>query len=199
MAETTVKKGDKVSIQYTGTFDDGKVFDTNVNPDDGTCVQPLTFIIGAGMVIPGFDKAIEEMSVGQTKEIKILAKDAYGERNDALIKTLPKPSNFPEQAKEGMLIGVGPTQQQQIPALIVKLTETEITLDLNHPLAGKNLNFKIKVLEIQEAGKFEDDECCCGEHKHDHNHEGYNHENNSHPCGDNCKCEKEGKKNNSKK
>ncbi|MFA5993217.1 MAG: peptidylprolyl isomerase [Candidatus Pacearchaeota archaeon] len=196
MTEQKVKKGDKVSIEYTGTFDDGEVFDSNVR--DGECVHPLAFIVGSGMVIPGFDKAIEGMIIGDAKKVKILAKDAYGEKNQDLIKTMPKPASFPPQAKEGMLIGVGPTQDQQIPALIVKLTDSEITLDLNHPLAGKNLNFDIKVLDIQEAGEFEDDECCCGEHEHDH--EGHDHGHNSHPCGDNCKCEKEGKvKKNSKK
>ena len=192
MANSVVKKGNKVSIEYTGTFDDGEVFDSNVR--DGTCVHPLQFIVGAGMVIPGFDKAVEGMSKEESKKVKILAKDAYGEKNQELIKTMSKPANFPPQAKEGMLIGVGPSQEQQIPALIVKLTEDSITLDLNHPLAGKNLNFDIKVLDIQEAGEADSlDECCCGSDDHNHAHT------HAHPCGDDCKCEKEGKKKNSKK
>lgn len=143
-----VKHGDIVAVEYTGTFDNGEVFDSNVHGDHA---HPLEFEVGAGQVIPGFEDAVEGMEVGEEKEIHISAKDAYGEKNPDLIKAVPKPESFPSQAKEGMMIGVGPSEDKQIPALIVKITDTEVTLDLNHPLAGKDLNFKIKVLEIKDS------------------------------------------------
>ncbi|MEK6890809.1 MAG: peptidylprolyl isomerase [Nanoarchaeota archaeon] len=140
-----IKTGDKVSIEYTGTYDNGEVFDSNVHGDHS---HPLEFVVGRGMVIPGFDKAVIGMKNGEEKKFRIPAAEAYGERDENLVKTMPKPEEFPPQAKQGMLIGVGPSQDQQMPALIVKLTDSEVTLDLNHPLAGKALNFKIKILEI---------------------------------------------------
>ncbi|MFA6023365.1 MAG: peptidylprolyl isomerase [Candidatus Pacearchaeota archaeon] len=170
------EKGKSVAIEYTGTFDNGDVFDTNNH--EGHC-HPLEFVVGAGMVIPGFDKAVENMEKGQEKKFHIEAKDAYGEKREELIKTIPKGENFPPQAKEGMMIGVGPSPDRQIPAVIVKITDKEVTLDLNHPLAGKNLNFNIKVLDVKDASE-EEHECNCKE--------GEDCE-----CED-CECEKDEKK-----
>ncbi len=140
-----INAGDKVSIEYTGTFDNGEVFDSNVHGDHS---HPLEFVVGSGMVIPGFDKAVTGMKKSEEKTFKVPANEAYGERDEKLVRTLPKPEGFPSEAKEGMLIGVGPSQEQQVPALIVKITDSEVTLDLNHPLAGKALNFKIKILNV---------------------------------------------------
>jgi FKBP-type peptidyl-prolyl cis-trans isomerase 2 len=150
-----IKKGDLVAVEYTGTFDNGEVFDTNKHGDH---CHPLEFEVGAGMVIPGFDKAIEGMEKGEEKKININFKDAYGEKRSELVRTIPKPPGFPPQAKEGMMIGVGPSPDKQIPALIIKLTDTEVTLDLNHPLAGKNLNFEIKILSVNEPSSNSEEE-----------------------------------------
>ncbi len=140
-----IKTGDKVSVEYTGMFDDGKIFDTNIHGDHA---HPLEFTVGNKMVIQGFDNAVIGMKQGDEKTFKIPANEAYGEKNSQLIQTIPKPANFPAQTKEGMIIGIGPSQDRQMPALIVKITDTEVTLDLNHPLAGKNLTFKIKIISI---------------------------------------------------
>ena len=103
------------------------------------------------MVIPGFDKSVIGMKINEEKEFRIPASEAYGERDEGLVRNVPKPAGFPSEAKEGMLIGVGPSQEQQVPALIVKLTESEVTLDLNHPLAGKALNFNIKIIDVRDS------------------------------------------------
>jgi FKBP-type peptidyl-prolyl cis-trans isomerase 2 len=153
-----IKKGDKVAIQYVGTFDNGEVFDSNVHGDHA---HPLEFEVGAGQVIPGFDKAVEGMKKDEEKKFRIPAEEAYGEKREELIKAIPRPENFPEQAKEGMMIGVGPAEDKQIPALIVKITDKEVTLDLNHPFAGKALNFNIKILGINEPS--------LSHHHHEHN------------------------------
>ncbi len=137
-----IKKGDKVKIDYTGTLDNGTVFDTSVGK------QPIEFEVGTGMVIPGFENAVLGMKKGEEKEIKLQAKDAYGERNDQLLKKVPK-EQLPKDPlpKVGMMVGLSSPQGQQIPAKIIEVTDKEITIDLNHPLSGKSLSFKIKVVE----------------------------------------------------
>jgi len=143
MAETKVKKGDKVKIEYTGTLTDGTIFDTSEGRD------PLEFEAGSGVVIPGFDKAIIGMKKGEEKDIEIPCKEAYGEPNPNMVQEIPRDKLPKEQEpKEGMMIGIGLPNGQQLPAKISKVTKTVVTLDLNHPLAGKDLNFHIKVVGI---------------------------------------------------
>ena len=139
----TIKKGDKVKVDYTGTLDDGTVFDTSEGK------QPIEFEVGAGMVIPGFDNAVVGMKKGEEKEVKIEPKDGYGERNDQLLKKIPR-EQLPKgpEPKAGMMVGLSTPQGQQIPAKITEVTDKEVTIDLNHPLSGKTLNFKIKVVEV---------------------------------------------------
>ena len=136
-----VKQGDKVKVEYEGTFDDGTVFDSSKNHG------PLEFEAGTGKVIPGFDQAIIGMEVGQEKTIKIAPKDGYGERNEQLIKNLPK-DNMPANIEPGVGVALSLPDGRQIPATVVQITDTEVTVDLNHPLAGKVLNFKLKVVSI---------------------------------------------------
>lgn len=140
-----VKAGDKVTIEYEGSFDDGTVFDSSAKHE-----KPLEFVIGQKQVIPGFESAVLEMEKGQEKQIKIESNDSYGERNDDLVKKVPK-SQLPENLdpKPGMVLGLQGPDGRQIPAPIVAVSDEDVTLDLNHPLAGKNLNFKIKLLDVQ--------------------------------------------------
>jgi len=137
------KKGDKVKIEYTGTLEDGSVFDSTEKHG-----KPLEFELGSGMVIPGFDSAIMGMEVGEEKDIKLQPKDAYGDPNDQLIREEPK-ERFPteQELKEGMMLLVALPNGQQMPVKIVKVTDKNVTVDFNHPLAGKVLNFKLKLVE----------------------------------------------------
>lgn len=139
-----VKEGNTVKVHYTGTFDDGKVFDSSEKHG-----KPLEFKVGAKKVIKGFDDAVIGMEVGEEKEVKISAKEGYGETSEELIKKVPKES-MPKEAKAGMSIVMQTAQGPKLPAKIIAVDEKEVTVDLNHPLAGKNLNFKIKVVEINE-------------------------------------------------
>jgi peptidylprolyl isomerase len=136
-------KGHKVKVHYTGTLDDGSVFDSS----DGR--EPLEFELGAGHVIKGFDVGVEGMDVNEEKHIKIPAKDAYGERDASLQSDIPREALPTDQEpKEGMQVMVTLPSGHQQPAVIAKVTKDHITLDLNHPLAGKNLNFKVKLVGI---------------------------------------------------
>ncbi len=138
-----VKKGDKIKVNYTGTLDDGTVFDTS----DGK--QPLEFEAGSGQVIKGFDEAVIGMEKGEEKNVKIESKDAYGDYNPQLMKKIPR-DQLPQdqEPKPGMMLLIKAPNGQQFPVKIAEVTDKEITMDLNPPLAGKNLNFKIKVEEV---------------------------------------------------
>jgi FKBP-type peptidyl-prolyl cis-trans isomerase 2 len=138
-----IKQGDTVKVDYTGTLENGNVFDTSKGK------QPLEFEVGAGKMIPGFDKAVIGMEKGQEKEISIKPEEAYGEPREELKKEIPR-SALPQdqEPKVGMGLMMNTPQGQQFPARIIKVTDENITIDLNHPLAGKTLNFKIKIADI---------------------------------------------------
>ncbi len=142
--EAGVKKGDKVRVDYTGAFDDGTVFDASEKQG-----QPLEFEVGSGQVIKGFDDAVVGMKKGEEKKIVIPAKEAYGEVRAELHKKVPR-QQLPQdqEPKVGMILAVGLPNGQQFPARIVAVTKDDVTIDLNHPLAGKRLHFKIKVVNV---------------------------------------------------
>lgn len=140
-----VVTGSKVSLDYEGRFESGEVFDSSKHGDHS---HPLEFEVGSGQVILGFDKAVLGMKVGEEKEFKILPAEAYGEYNSQLTKEIPRNALPQDQEpKPGMTLMVG-TPQGQFPVTITKVTATGVTIDLNHPLAGKTLIFKIKVISI---------------------------------------------------
>jgi len=137
------KSGDTVKIHYTGTLDDGTKFDSSAGR------EPLEFAIGSGQVIPGFDNAVDGMTVGDNKTVTIPAGEAYGERHDQLVQEVPK-SALPDDMEPeiGMqLQSQGP--DGQVMNLLVTAVEVEsITVDGNHPLAGQSLTFAIELVEI---------------------------------------------------
>ncbi len=142
--KAAVKKGDKVSLHYTGTLEDGSVFDTSIKRN-----EPLKFTAGSGQVIPGFDKAVVGMKKGEEKKFTLQPADAYGERKPEMTQTVPRkhlPQNH--EPKPGMMLVMGAPDGRQVPATITAVTAENVTLDLNHPLAGKALTFDIKIVEI---------------------------------------------------
>jgi FKBP-type peptidyl-prolyl cis-trans isomerase 2 len=138
-----VEKGSKIKVEYTGRFEDGEVFDSSDRHQ-----KPLEFVAGEGMVVKGFDDAVVGMGEGEEKEFTLKPEDAYGEKNDNAIQIVPK-KMMPEGIKEGMAIGVPLENGQTLPAKITKISDESVTIDMNHPLAGKSLIFKIKVLSIE--------------------------------------------------
>jgi len=136
-----MKPGTKVKVHYTGTLSDGTVFDSSEGK------EPLEFTIGENRVIAGFENGIKEMKVNEEKSIKIPAKEAYGEREEELVTKVPKDKFPPEIQVGGQLLLKGP-EGQRIPAAIKEIKDNEVIIDLNHPLAGKELNFKVKVVAV---------------------------------------------------
>ena len=139
-----IKNGDKVKIEYTGKLDDGTIFDSSEMHG-----VPLEFKVGAKQVIKGFENAIIGMEKGEEKEIKLEPKEAYGYPDEQLIKNVPK-DKMPQggEIKPGMLLGLTLPNGAQVPAKVLEVTDTEVIIDLNHPLAGKTLNFKIKAVDV---------------------------------------------------
>ena len=138
-----VAKGSKVSIEYTGTFEDGTVFDTT----DGR--GPIGFVTGNGEVIKGFDDAVIGMKKGEQKTVRITPQDGYGERDERLKQQVPR-SVFPAEMKidKNMGFSFRAPEGQMMHATITDASSDTVTLDMNHPLAGKNLVFKLKVVDI---------------------------------------------------
>ena len=137
------KAGDTVKIHYTGTLDDGSEFDSSSGRD------PLEFTVGSGQVIPGFDKAVEGMAVGDQKKVRIEAEDAYGEPSDQMIQEVPK-SALPDdlEPKEGMGLQARGQDGRVINLTVTEVGDETITVDGNHPLACKPLNFDIELVSI---------------------------------------------------
>ena len=143
----TVKNGDKVKIEYTGTLEDGTIFDSSA--DHG---NPLEFEVGSGQVIKGFDDAILGMKEGEEKQFSIEPADAYGEHDPTLVQKVPR-EIFPQEAElvPGLLFEAGLPTGEKVPATITDVQGGIVSVDLNHPLAGKKLNFKIKVSTITSS------------------------------------------------
>ncbi len=137
------KSGDTVKIHYTGTLDDGTEFDSSKGRD------PLEFEVGSGQVIPGFDKAVEGMSVGEEKTVNIEADDAYGQHREQMVQEVPKTA-LPQglTPEVGMGLQAQNPEGQPISLRVTEVGDDTITVDGNHPLAGKNLNFDIQLVSI---------------------------------------------------
>lgn len=150
-----IKKNDKVAVEYEGRFEDGEVFDTSQHEGHS---HPLVFVAGAGEVIPGFDNAVIGMKLGEEKEVTIQPKEAYGEYDARLTQEVPKtefklPRN--QQPHVGMTLMMQSPHGDTIPVYVAAVGKDLVTLDLNHPLAGKTLIFKLKVVGINETVKEE--------------------------------------------
>ena len=139
-----VKKGDKVRIAYEGSFEDGTVFETS-NGAGG----PLEFTVGDEEIIPGLDMAVLGMEKGDEKKVHLTPAQGYGEQKLEYLKKVPrKQIEGKDPLKPGMEFVITMPEGVKLPLRIKEVSETEVTVDLNHPLAGKTLNFKIKVLDI---------------------------------------------------
>ncbi|MDH5379545.1 MAG: peptidylprolyl isomerase [Cyclobacteriaceae bacterium] len=137
-----VTKGSKVKVHYTGKLTTGEVFDSS----EGR--EPLEFEVGAGMMIAGFDAAVEGMAVGDKKEAHIPAAEAYGEKREELVMEFTRdklPEDLNPEVGQKLAMHSG---EQQVPVTIIAVSETAIQIDANHELAGKDLIFEIEMVEI---------------------------------------------------
>ncbi len=141
-----VENGMFVSVAYTGTLDNGDVFDSS----EGR--HPLEFQTGAGQLIKGFEDAVMGMSLNEKKEFTLKPEDAYGIRDDNRMHAFPR-SELPTNVKPkvGDMMTFSTPEGQQIPARLIKMDDETLTFDLNHPLAGKSLTFNIEVVGLSNT------------------------------------------------
>ena len=140
MAQAT--KGNTVRIHYTGTLADGSQLDSSAGRD------PLEFTLGDGMVIPGFDKAVDGMQVGDSKTFDIPADEAYGERREEMVMSVPRaefPDHIDPQTGQQLQMQQG---EQTFVVTVSDVDDEAVVLDANHPLAGEDLTFTVELVEI---------------------------------------------------
>jgi peptidylprolyl isomerase len=140
---TQAKKGDTVNVHYTGKLEDGTVFDSSVDR------EPLQFTISEGRILPGFEKGIIGMKPGDTKTVNIPADKAYGPHRKDLVLVVDK-SKIPSHLKPevGQQLKLNQPDGRAVPVRVTDITQSKVTLDANHPLAGKDLTFEIELVEI---------------------------------------------------
>jgi len=140
----TVKDGDTVKVHYTGTLDDGTVFDSSRERD------PLEFTLGQGQLISGFEKTVLGMAIGDVRTATFTPDEAYGKYRDDLILKIPR-EQFPVdmELQTDQKLQLQSTDGGIIVATVMEITDSEVTVDANHALAGKDLTFEIEVVEIQ--------------------------------------------------
>ncbi|MBS3819478.1 peptidylprolyl isomerase [bacterium] len=138
-----VKTGDKVKIHYTGRLKDGKVFDSSKNRD------PLEFETGSGQIIKGVEDAVIGMEPGEKKNISIAPENAYGNYDEKLLIDVPK-EKLPQDVtpQKGSTLRLVDKQGRAVPVKITEIKDNSIQVDANHPLAGKELDFEVELVEI---------------------------------------------------
>ena len=156
--ENTVKKGDKIKVHYTGKFEDGTIFDSSEachhHHEEGHhhhhSHDPLEVEVGAGYVIKGFDDALVGMKVGEKKTVTISPEEGYGQPMEQMIIKVKKDQFPPEpEPQVGMDLELSGQDGSVIPATITHIEGDDVTIDANHPLAGKTLIFDLTLVEIQ--------------------------------------------------
>lgn len=153
-----IKSGDTIAVDYTGKIENGDVFDTSEGK------TPLTFTVGSGMLIKGFDTAVTGMKKGESKTVTIPPEEGYGPRHEDAFVEIPR-DQIPEEIPldKGLVLQLQDPQGQPVPAQVAEITDETVKMDLNHFLAGKTLVFDITIAETGlEAPPAHDCGCGCG-------------------------------------
>lgn len=141
--QAQVKSGDQVLVHYTGTFDNGTVFDSSIGG------EPLRFTVGSGGVIPGFNAGVVGMQVGETKTLHVPVDQAYGQYREDLVFVFD-PAGTPggENLTVGELVGITLPDGQMLPGTVTNVSPGAVTIDANHRLVGEDLTFTVSLVEI---------------------------------------------------
>lgn len=145
--EAQIREGARVALEYTLSDETGKVIESNRGK------EPMSYIHGKGQIIPGLEKELSGMKVGEEKKVQVKPEDGYGPVNPEAFQEISKDKLPAEALKVGtMLMAQGP-QGQGIPARVHEIKDNTVIMDFNHPMAGKTLSFDIKISEIKTAEK----------------------------------------------
>ncbi len=137
------KSGDTVKVHYTGSLADGQVFDSSKER------EPLELTLGSGDIVPGFEDAVVDMAVGETKVVNVSSDQAFGQRNEDLVAVVDR-TQIPDdvEVEEGRMLTVRSEDGQLFDVTVAEVSGDAVTMDGNHPLAGQDLTFEITLLEI---------------------------------------------------
>lgn len=140
----TAEKGDTVKVHYTGKLEDGTIFDSSRER------EPLEFTIGEGKVIPGLEAAVIGMEAGESKSATVPPEDAYGERRSDRLLTVDR-EHVPDDLdpEVGQQLELKQPDGRKVPVIVARVSDSDITLDANHPLAGRELAFEMELVEIR--------------------------------------------------
>lgn len=142
---SSIQEGVLVSIEYTLTDDDGKVLDSNVGK------EPMTFIHGAGQIVSGLEKELQGMKPGDRKKVRVKPEEGYGVPNRDAFQEMPREAIPAEAQKAGVALMVKTPDGRTMPIRVHEVREKTVVVDLNHPLAGKTLNFDVTIKDIKAA------------------------------------------------
>jgi len=142
---SVVQEGSFVSIEYTLTDDGGKVIDTNVGK------EPLTYIQGAGQIVKGLERELNGLKVGDQKKVAVKPEDGYGVPNENAFQEIPREKIPAEAEKAGTMLMSKAPDGRAVPIRVHEVKEKTVVVDFNHPLAGKTLNFEVKIKDIKAA------------------------------------------------
>ena len=146
----TVEAGSAVQVHYTGKLEDGTVFDTSRDR------EPLNFVVGEGQVIPGFEKAVIGMEPGDSTTTEVPPEEGYGTRREDLVVQVAADRISDDLSPEvGQQLQLRLNDGRQVPVIVKSVNEGTVTIDANHPLAGKKLVFDIEVVDVGENGESE--------------------------------------------
>lgn len=137
------KQGDTIRVHYTGKLEDGTVFDSSLRRD------PMEFTLGAGEVIPGFEQAVVGMNPGESKTFEVTAEQAFGSYREELVQEIDRDLVSPDLHLEiGQQLALRQPQGPSVRVTVTEISESSVTLDANHPLAGRDLSFDVQLVEI---------------------------------------------------
>ena len=140
-----IHEGAVVSIEYTLTDEAGKVIESNVGKD------PLSYIHGAGQIVRGLERELNGLKVGDRKKVQITPEDGYGPTNEKAFQEIPREGIPAEAQKPGAMLMTQAPDGRAVPVRVHEVKEKTVVVDLNHPLAGKTLNFEVEIKDIRSA------------------------------------------------
>jgi FKBP-type peptidyl-prolyl cis-trans isomerase SlyD len=147
ISDAQIREGSQVALEYTLSDESGTVIESNKGK------QPLSYIHGKSQIIPGLEKELSGMKVGEEKQIQVKPEDGYGPVNPDAFQEVPKDKLPPEALKVGAMLMAQSSHGQGIPVRVHEIKDTTVIVDFNHPMAGKTLSFDVKVSEIKTPEK----------------------------------------------